>query len=113
MVTDNTSSNDTFREHLEFLLQERGLDFNLEDHHVGCGAHVFHLGAKDFINMHKTQRKREDLDLEDLTPDELELIERELKEIAEATGAGETRSLLTVAILLGCRLAAFASPLPQ
>ena len=105
MITDNTSSNDTFREHLEFLLQERGLDFNLEDHHVGCGAHVFHLGAKDFIN--------EDLDLEDLTPDELELIERELKEIAEATGAGETRSLLTVAILVSCRLAAFASPLPQ
>ena len=101
VVTDNTSSNDTFREHLQFLLQERGIDFNLEDHHVGCGAHVYHLGAKDFLNVHKSKRKREDLDLEDLTPDELELLDQELQEIVEGVaGAGDARRLLTIAILV-------------
>ena len=101
VVTDNTSSNDTFREHLEYLLRERGLDFNLEDHHVGCGAHVFHLGAKDFLNVHKTKRKLDDLDLEDLSPDELELLEQELQEMAEGAAAvGDTRRLLTIAILV-------------
>ena len=77
VVTDNTGNNDTFVESLQKRLRARRIIVDIKGHHVGCGAHVFHLGAKDFIKKQKPSFARGAADLSDIAADDREDIQEE------------------------------------
>jgi len=60
ITTDNATNNDTFITKLRDLATTYNMQFNMDDHHIHCIAHVMHLAVQDFLeSIHSTVKYSE------------------------------------------------------
>ena len=65
ITVDNVSANTTFMENLEELLSDKEIEFNAEDQHFRCFAHIINLGVQEIsktIDVAPTDENTDDND---------------------------------------------------
>ena len=61
ITLDNVSANTTFIEELEKILTSKSIEFDKEDQHFRCLAHIINLGVQDLLQLLEIDLENQDI----------------------------------------------------